>query len=172
MWSVSFDPGRLAENDTLVDVPKHASSSRRATWFRWQAEHQASVAATCRHFGIARSTFYRWQHRAEERRLRALLAGTLEVTRERVRRGRPRLFWSEEILELVSWINLLHPAFGKRQVRVALAARGHRMSEATVGRILRSVRRRCPVCRRRGGGHYELVHRTLRDIRRIAARRS
>jgi hypothetical protein len=153
-------------------MPKHATARQRSAWFHWQEEHAASVAATCRHFGIARSTFYRAHRRREDERLRRLLAGTLDTNRTRVRRGRPRVYWTDDNLARISWIDLKHREWGKRRVQIALAAGGLLVSEATVGRILRMVRRRCPVCRRPGGGHYELAHIVARNFARMRPPRS
>ena len=53
---------------------------------------------------------------------------------------------------------------GEGQVRLALAARSFMVSPATVGRMMQAVRRRCPICRVRGGGHDQMSHLLRLDI--------
>ena len=141
------------------------SARQRAAWLRWQAAHNASISATCRHFGIARSTFYRASRRRDEERLDRFLAGTKGTASPRAPRGRPRVYWTAINLELVSRLDLEHPRWGKRQVHAELVAHGFPMSEATVGRMLREIRRRCPVCQGEGI-HRSLRHTLERGIRR------
>ena len=38
-------------------------AKRRLKWFDWHRDHAQNVSLTCRHFGIARETFYRWKRR-------------------------------------------------------------------------------------------------------------
>jgi hypothetical protein len=75
------------------------------------------------------------------------------------------VYWTAINLELVSRLDLEHPRWGKRQVHAELVAHGFPMSEATVGRMLREVRRHCPVCQGEGI-HRSLRHTLERGIRR------
>ena len=54
----------------LQDLSPEAK--RRLRWFDWHREHGENVSLTCRHFGIGRSTFYRWAKRYNPRDLRSL----------------------------------------------------------------------------------------------------
>ncbi|MBA4181210.1 MAG: hypothetical protein C0506_11530 [Anaerolinea sp.] len=38
-------------------------AKKRLKWFDWHRDHGENVSLTCRHFGIARQTFYRWKQR-------------------------------------------------------------------------------------------------------------
>lgn len=38
-------------------------AKKRLKWFDWHRDHGENVSLTCRHFGIGRSTFYRWAKR-------------------------------------------------------------------------------------------------------------
>ena len=46
----------------------------RLGWFDYYARHGRKVSLTCRHFGISRETFYRWQRRYSPADLRTLEA--------------------------------------------------------------------------------------------------
>jgi len=88
-----------------------------------------NVAETCRVFGISRTTFYRWQTRAQAYGLDALLPK---------QRRRPQLpnatpTWVvEELLTLA----IARPTLGCRQLADGLGGRGFRIGKTTVQKIL------------------------------------
>ena len=45
---------------------------RRLTWIDWYFTHEKNAEATCRHFGISKSVFYRWFNRFDRRNLKTL----------------------------------------------------------------------------------------------------
>ncbi len=59
---------------------------------------------------------------------------------------------------------MLHPRWGRGRVHEAMAARGFSLSSATVGRILRILNDRCPVCSGRDGVHSQSSHSLARDL--------
>jgi transposase InsO family protein len=95
-----------------------------------------SVAATCRHFGIARSTYYRWKERYDPRDLT-----TLEDRSSRPRRCR-RPTWTPDQAEAVRRARERHPRWGKDKLAVVLEREGVRLSASMVGRILADLKRR------------------------------
>lgn len=95
-----------------------------------------TVAATCRHFGIARSTFYRWQHRYDPQRL-----SLLENRSSRPKRGR-RSTWTAAQVAAVQQAREAAPRWGKDKLAVVLRRQGVRLSVSMIGRILRDLRRR------------------------------
>jgi len=146
-------------------MTKPFSAGRRATVFRWHQAHAATITATCAHFGIARSTFYRWrreeQARSMERQVRLVL-GDRPRRRTRPTRGRPQEYWTPLNKRLVADLEMRHPRWGRRRVWIDLATRGFPMSEATVGRLLRAVRGSCPICG--PGAHHEMLHALYQDL--------
>ena len=71
-------------------------------------------------------------------------------------------------LEIVSRLDMEHPRWGRRKIFVLLSDAGYPMSEATVGRLLAAIRKRCPIC----GGierHSEVVHLVRGDIRQATS---
>jgi transposase InsO family protein len=48
------------------------AARQRLEWFVWHETHGQNVALTCRHFGIARKTWYHWAKRFDELHLRSL----------------------------------------------------------------------------------------------------
>lgn len=95
-----------------------------------------TVAATCRHFGIARSTYYRWATRYDPRRL-----SVLENRPSRPRRCR-RPTWTAVHAEAVRQAREAHPRWGKDKLAVVLRRDGVVLSVSMVGRILADLRRR------------------------------
>jgi hypothetical protein len=86
---------------------------KRYRWLRWHATHGATlgqnVSLTCRHFGISRPAFYRWQHRFE----RSGLAG-LEDRSHRPQHCR-RPSWTSAQVQAVLLLREQYPAWGKPQ---------------------------------------------------------
>ena len=95
-----------------------------------------SVSATCRHFGIARSTFYRWKKRYDPRRL-----AFLENRSSRPQRCR-RPTWTPAQVEAVRLARARHPRWGKDKLAVVLKREGMTLSVSMIGRILRDCKRR------------------------------
>lgn len=58
----------------LVGLSKAAQ--RRLEWFIWHETHSKNVALTCRHFGIARKTWYHWAQRFDDQHLQSLEEGS------------------------------------------------------------------------------------------------
>jgi transposase len=101
----------------------------RLRWLEWH--HGANVSLTCRHFGMSRPTFYRWQARYSATNL-----GTLEDRRSRPRRVRSPT-WTSELVEAVLQLRTQYPRWGKDKLVVMLRRQGHALSTSMVGRILR-----------------------------------
>jgi putative transposase len=123
--------------DWIVHTPKPRSLSpeakKRYRWLRWHATHGQNVSLTCRHHGIARRTFYRWQHRLE----RHGVAG-LEDRSHRPQRCR-RPSWTSEQRQAVLRMREQYPAWGKAKLAVLLRREGYALSVSMVGRILRQL---------------------------------
>jgi putative transposase len=95
-----------------------------------------SVAATCRHFGIARSTFYRWQQRHDPHDL-----SLLENRSSRPRRVR-RPTWTAAQVAAVQQARERYPRWGKEKLAIVLRREGLALSVSMVGRILHDLKRR------------------------------
>ena len=104
---------------------------QKLEWFLYFTENNKSVSKTCRHFGIARSTFYRWLQRLDPRNLHAL----------EERSHRPHLLRkptvSQSLVDLVRIYRMQSPFAGKDKIASLLESE-HNMivSASTVGRII------------------------------------
>lgn len=117
----------------LDDLPKEAH--RRLKWFDWHAKHGENVSLTCRHFGISRQTFYRWQKRFDSQNLRSLGDRS-----SRPKRTRKRSWTTEEVLA-VRKLREKFPFWGKAKLAVLLLKQGISMAVSRVGRILAYLKR-------------------------------
>lgn len=93
-----------------------------------------SVAATCRHFGIARSTYYRWKHRYVPQR-----PATLENRSSRPHAPRRPTWTTQEVLA-VRDLRARFPRMGKVKLAILLHAQDIHLSVSMVGRILTYLR--------------------------------
>lgn len=105
--------------------------AQKLEWFLFYLESGNSVAQTCKHFGIARSTFYRWVQRFNAQDLRTL----------QERSHRPRILRqpkvTQTLISLVRIYRMQDPYIGKDQVAELLEAEHNiAISPSTVGRII------------------------------------
>jgi transposase InsO family protein len=112
----------------VADISRRARA--RLDYLEWHRAHGNNVALTCRHFAIARTTFYRWQARYDRSNLL-----TLEDRSSRpVHRRRPT--WTLDQLRAVKQLRDSYPRWGKDKLVVLLRRDGISLSTSMVGRIL------------------------------------
>ena len=95
-----------------------------------------TISATCRHFGIARSTYDRWAKRYDPQRL-----SFLENRSSAPRRMR-RPTWTPAQAEAVRQARERHPRWGKDKLAVVLRRDGVILSISMIGRILGALKAR------------------------------
>jgi len=108
----------------------------RLAWFDWHARHGENVSLTCRHFGISRPTFYRWQARYRPHAL-----GTLE-DRSSCPRRRRQPSWTLAQVAAIRALREQYPRWGKDKLVVLLRRAGLSLSTSMVGRMLAHLKRR------------------------------
>jgi len=113
-----------------------AEARRRLRWIDWHLAHGRVVARTCRHFDIARQTFYRWWKRYDPHDLT-----TLEDRPSRPRQRRRKTWTTAEVVA-VRTFREQYPCWGKLKLCVLLARAGLVLAASRVGRILRYLKRR------------------------------
>jgi putative transposase len=96
-----------------------------------------NVALTCRHFGISRRTFYRWQKRYEPLNLT-----TLEERSHCPHYRRQQPTWSFLLESKVLQLRLQFPRWGKDKLAVLLGQQAETVSTSMVGRILTRLKQR------------------------------
>jgi transposase InsO family protein len=122
-----------SERDLAPDLSREARA--RLAMIDWHRSHGRNVSLTARHFGIGRSTVYRWLARYDRFRLE-----TLE-DRPSAPRRRRRPTWTTEQLIAVRDLRRCYPRWGKDKLVVLLRRVGIVLSTSMVGRILARLRR-------------------------------
>jgi len=139
-------------------MKKQFSAHRRHRTLEWHLANGRSASVTCRHFGISRSTLYRWLDVYDP----SDPASLKPLSRRPHRTRQPT--WSKRHLFAVAELSRRHPAFGKRRLHRILASDGEDLSEAAVGRLLAIVRAGCPRCGGKDGRHVDALHELRRDF--------
>ena len=121
----------------------------RKGWLDWNTAHGGNISRTCRHFGISRRTFYRWQKRALEHGDQGLESRPTTPVRVRTRT------WSQSEVQAVLAVREQYPGRGKMKIQAVLRRQGMEISATRIGRML---------------GHAK-AHRLLREPPRVAKRR-
>jgi transposase InsO family protein len=126
---------------------------RRLAMLDWHRAHGGNVSLTARHFGVGRSTVYRWLRRYDRLHLESL------EDRGSAPRRRRRPTWTIDQLRAVKAVRETYPRWGKDKLVILLRRVGLRLSTSMVGRILARLlragdlreprRRRMSVHRRR-----------------------
>ena len=135
------------------------SPQDRRAWVDHYHTHGQNASATCRKFGISRPTLYRWLERYDPEHPKKQLKRHSSRTR-----NRRKPTWSVHHLAVLAEEMMEHPDWGRKQCWVYLVGRGFQVSPATVGRMMREVRRRCPICRVRNGSHDIMFHKFRHDL--------
>lgn len=123
------DVGRLLSRSRELELS--ANVVQKLKWFAYALSHQGNISLTCRHFGIARSTFMRWAERFDPRDPLSL--------EEHSRR--PHSMRTSEvdssIVEMIRALRMKHHQMGKEEVqRILKEKHGITLSASTVGRII------------------------------------
>jgi putative transposase len=121
-------PAHGVVREAAPDLSRDAR--RRLAMVDWHRAHGANVSLTARHFGIGRSTVYRWLDRFDRLHLE-----TLE-DRSSAPRRRRRPTWTVDQVRAVRAIRERYPRWGKDKLRVLLRRIGIVLSASMVGRIL------------------------------------
>jgi hypothetical protein len=107
----------------------------RLKWFLYARTHRGNVSLTCRHFGIARSTFLRWAARFTSTDLSSLEDHSRQPHRVREPETDP------STVELIRSMRIVEPLIGKVQIQKVLkTTHGIRISSSTIGRIISRYR--------------------------------
>lgn len=127
-------------------TPNIEAASRRDAVVRWRRAMAdgLSAAKAARAVGVPRATLYRWEKRLEPRS-------------RRPRRVRPKS-WTSALVAEVERLRLDYPMWGRAKLGPLLRAQGFVVSDATIGRILKSLVARgvvepVPLLRRRPKAH-------------------
>ena len=139
---------------------KYSTRKRRQS-LEWHNLNGCNVAATSRQFGVSRSTVYRWLGRYDPANpARSLRAHSRKPHNKR------KPIWSEHHLARVADISADYPKWGSIRLHRAVVAQGWQVSVSTVGRMLRRINSRCPICNG-SDRHEDQIHASRRDVNQM-----
>jgi putative transposase len=121
-------PAAAIARQAAPDLSRDAR--RRLSMLDWHRSHGGNVSLTARHYGVGRSTVYRWLGRYDRFHLE-----TLEDRGSAPHRRR-RPTWTLAQLQAVRSIRERYPRWGKDKLRILLRRAGMVLSTSMVGRIL------------------------------------
>ncbi len=125
----SIAPPNLRQVKRTVSLSKVAEL--RLRWFDYYRSHGSNAALTCRHFGIAKSCFFKWKKRYERLGLSGLL--TVSKRPKTIRHPLTPL----PIVDVIRGLRKTNPEFSKYKLEVILRRDyGYSVSASTIGRII------------------------------------
>lgn len=118
-------------NGIKLTVSLSQAAKQRLKWIDYYQAHGRNVRLTCRHFGLAHRTFYRYYQRFKAEGLFGL-----EARSQRPRRVRQPLT-PAPVVDTVKQLRRTNPEFSKYKLAVILERDyGYQVSASTVGRII------------------------------------
>lgn len=124
-----IDIRRLLERAEALELSNGAV--RRLRWFEFALMHHGNVSLTCRHFGIARTTFLRWALRFDPANPETIE----EKSRRPFRVRQPQT--DSRAVGLIRELRTEHLTLGKEHIQKLLQEKhGITLSVSTVGRVI------------------------------------
>lgn len=105
---------------------------KRLTWFDWYYTHGKNAEATCRHFDISKSVFYRWFNRFDKRNLLTLEFDSKTRRPHKVR----EMTTAQWIQDKIYTIRLADPEKSKYEIQEELRREGISVGQTTIQKII------------------------------------
>ena len=122
-------PPELKQIKQTVTLPKTAKL--RLAWMGYYQAHGQNAALTCRHFGIAKSCFFKWKARYDKLGARGLIDHS-----KRPKQVRQPLT-PRPVVDAVRALRKANPEYSKYKLEVILKRDyGYQVSASTIGRII------------------------------------
>lgn len=106
---------------------------KRLLWIDWYFSHDKNAEATCRHFDISKSVFYRWIKRFDKNNLKTLDFNTKLRRPHKLREMTTPLWIRSKIYE----IRLKDPEKSKYEIQRELRNQGVQVGQTAIGKIIR-----------------------------------
>lgn len=123
-------PPQLKQIKQTITLPKAAKL--RLAWMDYYHAHGSNAALTARHFGIAKSCFFKWKKRYDRLGPRGILDQSKRP--KQVRQPLTPL----PVVDMIRGLRKANPEYSKYKLAVILERDyGYRVSASTIGRIIR-----------------------------------
>ena len=119
----------MQRNARRLELDREAR--KRLQWFAYALHHKGNVSLTCRHFGIARSTYLRWAERFDPNDPRSLEEQSRRPLNVRTPETEPK------VIELIKQYRQKEPTIGKKHIQKKLQEEHSlEISASTIGRVI------------------------------------
>lgn len=105
---------------------------KRLLWMDWYFSHQKNAQATCRHFGLSKSVFYRWFNRYDPNNLKTLNFDTKLRRPHKLR----DMTTSPRVLKLIYDIRLADLSKSKYEIEEELKRAGIKVSRKVIQKVI------------------------------------
>lgn len=123
---------------SILPVPVIQSASlskdalKRLSWLDWYSSHGENAELTCRHFGIAKSVFYRWKNRFHPKNLQTLEFDSKTRRPKKVREST----LSPEVRQRIYDIRKADTEKSKYEIQEELKREGIRVGQSAIQHII------------------------------------
>lgn len=124
----------IASWKQLKDSSLSKDALRRLLWIDWYYSHRKNAEATCRHFGISKSVFYRWLNRFNKNNLKTLEFDTKTRRPKRVRT--PNI--PSHVLQRIYGIRVKDLEKSKYEIQEDLRREGISIGQSAIQRVINS----------------------------------
>ncbi len=105
---------------------------KRLTWLDWYFSHRKNAEATCRHFGISKSVFYRWKNRFHPKNLKSLEFDTKTRRPKKVREMTTPVWIQKSIYD----IRLKDSEKSKYEIQEELRREGIQVGQSAIQKVI------------------------------------
>lgn len=116
----------------LKDFSLSKDALKRLSWIDWYYTHQENAEATCRHFSLSKSVFYRWKNRFQKENLKSLEFDT----RTRRPHALREMTTPSRILKLIYDIRLADLSKSKYEIEEELKRCGIKVSSKVIQKVV------------------------------------
>lgn len=119
--------------EQLRDQSLSKEGLKRLSWIDWYHSHEKNAEATCRHFGISKSVFYRWLNRFDKNNLRSLEFDTSTRRPHKLREMTTPLSIRNKIYD----VRKDDPEKSKYEIQKELADMGISVGQTAIGKVIK-----------------------------------
>ena len=124
---------RIFPWEQIKDSSLSKQGLRRLEWMDWYFSHDTNAEATCRHFGISKSVFYRWFKRFDKKNLKTLEFDTKTRRPHKLREMTIPLWLRNKVYD----IRKADPEKSKYEIQRELRNLGILVGQTAIGKIIR-----------------------------------
>ncbi|MEK7571850.1 MAG: DDE-type integrase/transposase/recombinase [Patescibacteria group bacterium] len=105
---------------------------KRLQWIDWYYGHGKNAEATCRHFSLSKSVFYRWKNRFDKRNLQSLEFDSKTRRPKRVREMTTPLWVQQRVVA----IRKADPEKSKYEIQEELRREGVKVGQTSIQKVI------------------------------------